>query len=57
MQREYIKIASIPESEEIISVTTFGGYFRYDFKYPFRHYVEPRYLVATKKAIYQLEIK
>lgn len=52
-----ILLAKMPEGETIVSTTTFGGYFRYDFKYPFRHYVEPRYFIATKDSIYQLTVK
>jgi hypothetical protein len=50
-------LGGVPEGEEIVSTTTFGGYYRWDGKFPFRHYVQPRYLIATRDAIYQLAIK
>lgn len=56
MNKEYIKIASIPENEEIVSTTMFSGRIYWNFKFPFRHYKEPRYFVATKNAIYTIEI-
>lgn len=56
MKKEYTKIASIPDGEKIISMTQYGGGHYWDLKYPFRHHREPRYLVATEKAIYQIEI-
>lgn len=55
MKNEYIKIASIPEGEKIVAMTTYGGFFYWNWKYPFRHFKESRYLVATEKAIYQIE--
>lgn len=56
MKSEYAKLASIPEDEKVVSAITYGGFYYWDLKYPFRHYKEPRYLVATEKAIYQLQI-
>jgi hypothetical protein len=56
MEKEYIKIASLPDGEEIVSTTTFGGRFYWNFKFPFRHYREPKYFVATRNAIYTVEI-
>lgn len=56
MKKEYMKIASIPEDEHIVSMIQYGGGYRWNFKYPFKHYVEPRYIVATNKAIYQITI-
>lgn len=55
MKMEYTKIASIPQDEEIVSMIQNGGYFYWDFKYPFRHYKEATYLIATKKAIYEIK--
>ena len=54
MKKEYIKIATIPEGEKIVSTTTYGGGIYWDFKFPFKHYKEPRYLVATENAIYEI---
>ena len=50
-------IAKVPEGEEIVSTTTFGGYYRWDTKFPFRHYVQPRYLFATKDSIYEIKLR
>lgn len=56
MNKEYIKIASIPDGEEIVTTTTFGGRYYWDSKFPFRHYREPKYFIATKNAIYTIEL-
>jgi len=56
MKREYIKIAIIPEDEKIVSMIQYGGFYHWNFKYPFRHFTEPRYLIATEKAIYELTV-
>lgn len=57
MQKEYKKVATIPSDEKIVSTTVFGGGYYWNWKYPFKHFKQPKYLVATEKAIYQLEIK
>jgi len=57
LQKEYIKIYSVPEGEKIVTAITYGGFYRWDFKFPFIHYVQKRHLVATEKSIYQLLIK
>ena len=54
MKKEYTKIATIPEGEKVVSMIEYGGFSYWDFKYPFKHYKEPRYLVATEKAIYEI---
>lgn len=54
--KEYKRILEIPEDEKVVSVIRYGGGYRWDFKYPFRHYVEPRYIIATEKSIYQMEV-
>lgn len=36
------------------AMVEYGGFGYWDFKYPFKHYKEPRYLVATEKAIYEI---
>lgn len=55
MKKQYIKVATIPKGEEIVDAITYGGGYYWNYKFPFRHYKEPKYLVATKKAIYQLD--
>lgn len=57
MEKEYIKMASVPEDEHIVAMTQYGGFYYWNFKYPFKHYKEPRYLVATQKSIYEIHIK
>ncbi len=42
----------IPKEEKIVSTITYGGYYYWDFKFPFRHYKEPRLYIATETAIY-----
>ena len=54
MIKEYIKIASISEGEKIVSTTQYGGGYYWSFKYPFKHYKQPRFLVATENAIYEI---
>ena len=54
MTKEYIKIASVPKDERIVSTTMYGGYSYWDFRFPFKHYKTPRFLVATEKAIYEV---
>lgn len=41
--------------EQIVSTVRTGGYYRWDWVFPFRHYVKEVVFVATKKAIYKLE--
>ncbi len=57
MQKEYVRLASVPEDEHIVAMTQYGGFYYWNFKYPFKHYKEPRYLVATQKSIYEIHIK
>lgn len=57
MKKEYIKIASIPSDKKIVATTTFGGHNYWNFKYPFHHYKEPRFFVATEDAIYEITNK
>ena len=54
MEKKYIQIAEIPNGEKIVSAITYGGGWNWNWKYPFIHYQEPRYLVATEKAIYEV---
>lgn len=54
MKKEYIKIATIPQDEKIVSTTTYGGGYYWSWVFPFKHYKAPRYLVATEKAIYEI---
>ena len=56
MKKEYTKVASIPDGEKIVSTVTWGGWHYWSMKYPFQHYKQPRYLVATDKAIYEITI-
>lgn len=57
MRKEYIKIASIPDDEKIVAMTQYGGFFYWNWSYPFRHYKKPRYVVATEKAVYQIDVE
>jgi hypothetical protein len=52
----YLHVFESPNGEKIVSMIEYGGHYRWDFKFPFRHYVEPRRFIATEKAIYQLII-
>lgn len=54
MKKEYRKLMTISEGEKIITCSTYGGFFYWSLKFPFRHYKKPRYLVATENAIYEI---
>jgi hypothetical protein len=54
MNKEYLKIASVPKDEKIVACISYGGFYYWSWKYPFYHYKEHRYLVATEKAIYEI---
>lgn len=46
------KTVSMPREEKVVSTVTYGGYYYWDFNFPFRHYKEPMLYVATETAIY-----
>ena len=48
------KIVEIP-GMEVTGVTRMGGYYRWDWKFPFRHFVKEETFVFTKNAVYKLE--
>lgn len=48
------QLMTIPKDEEIVSTTVYGGGHYWSLKYPFKHYKKPRYLIATKNAVYEL---
>jgi hypothetical protein len=54
MKKEYIKVASIPDGERIVSTTIYGGGYYWNWVYPFKHYKSPSFIVATDIAIYKL---
>lgn len=57
MKKEYIKIASIPEGEIVVSAIEWNSNKIYwDFKYPFRHKISSNYIIATQKSVYLLNI-
>ena len=51
MKKEILNL----EDEEIVSTVKMGGYYRWNWKFPFRHFVEEEVLIATRKKIFKLE--
>ncbi len=54
MKKEYTKIASIAPEEKIVAMISIGGYWYWNWKYPFRHYKDFRFMVATEKGVYEI---
>lgn len=52
--KEYRVIAEMPKNEKVVSTTQYGGFNYWNAKFPFHHYKEPRFLVATESAIYEI---
>ena len=49
------KSVSMPKEEKVVSTVAYGGYYYWDFEFPFRHYKEPKLYIATETAIYTYE--
>jgi hypothetical protein len=54
MKYNHIQIAKPKDEEAVIATTVFQGSYYWNFKYPFRHYKEPRLFYATSKAVYEI---
>lgn len=42
--------------KRIVAMVKYGGFYRWDWKFPFRHYVQERTYIATESEIYLLEV-
>ena len=47
-------IAKMPEGEELVASVKTGGYWHWDFKFPFLHFKKEEIYFMTKGAIYKL---
>lgn len=51
----YKEIIEIEKEMEVVSAVKMGGYYKWNLKFPFRHWVDEELLIATKNKIYKLE--
>lgn len=42
-----------PDGDEIVGMVHLGGYYRWSFQFPFRHWVEEDVLIATRGKVYK----
>ena len=54
--RDTEKINKLSDLKEVKSVIRIGGYYKWDLKFPFRHFVKEELIVATENAIFSYKI-
>ena len=51
------KILNFPSGmEEVKGMVKLGGYYKWDWKFPFRHFVKEELQIITKSGIYKIEV-
>ena len=52
MKKQILKFNK--DMEQVVAMVKLGGYYRWDWKFPFRHFIKEELRIMTKSGIYKL---